>query len=685
MTENLPSALEVALNRLAGESVLASPGRDEGLIPAYSLLGELAEHCAGAPELREPIGAVAAQIERLLDAAQPFDEPAHRALQTLVEWLPRALDSRAAGRPLPVWNLTGAARSELAPTAPSPAEAGEAAADGLLELDLGESRELLQEFHCEASEHLLSIEAALLALEHRPGDPEAINSIFRSFHTIKGNAGFLGLVPMNRLAHEVETLLDLVRTDRLRVNGEIVTGILRSRDTLQALNQQVGEVLEHGREPDQIVPVGSLIETIRRLAAGSALPACAPDPAPRPQPAGEPASEPKPATPAKTANQTVRVSTDKLDTLMNVVGELVIVQSQLNETARQVGAAAPGLAGNVGLLSRLIKELQYNAMSLRMIAIQPTFQKMERLARDLARECGKKAAFTTSGGDTELDRGMVEEIADPLVHMVRNALDHGLETPEERLAHGKPETGSVSLRAFHRGGKVVLELRDDGRGLDRDKILAKARQKGLIAPEAQPAPDEILQLIFLPGFSTAEKVTAVSGRGVGMDVVRRNIERLRGEIEISSEVGRGTVFTIKLPLTMAIIDGLVVRVGDRRFVLPSTSVQRVVSLAADSIVPVQGCGEVVDLRGQLIPLRRLDRLYDIVSRAVESREGIVVIVESSGKNCALLVDQMVGKQEVVIKNLGSYLQGCSSVAGAAILGDGTIALILDPGALLQAA
>ena len=685
MTENLPSALEVALNRLAGESVLASPGRDEGLIPAYSLLGELAEHCAGAPELRAPIGAVAAQIERLLDAAQPFDEPAHRALQALVEWLPRALDSRAAGRPLPVWNLTGAARSELAPTAPSPAEAGEAAADGLLELDLGESRELLQEFHCEASEHLLSIEAALLALEHRPGDPEAINSIFRSFHTIKGNAGFLGLVPMNRLAHEVETLLDLVRTDRLRVNGEIVTGILRSRDTLQALNQQVGEVLEHGREPDQIVPVGSLIETIRRLAAGSALPACAPDAAPRPQPAGEPASEPKPATPAKTANQTVRVSTDKLDTLMNVVGELVIVQSQLNETARQVGAAAPGLAGNVGLLSRLIKELQYNAMSLRMIAIQPTFQKMERLARDLARECGKKAAFTTSGGDTELDRGMVEEIADPLVHMVRNALDHGLETPEERLAHGKPETGSVSLRAFHRGGKVVLELRDDGRGLDRDKILAKARQKGLIAPEAQPAPDEILQLIFLPGFSTAEKVTAVSGRGVGMDVVRRNIERLRGEIEISSEVGRGTVFTIKLPLTMAIIDGLVVRVGDRRFVLPSTSVQRVVSLAADSIVPVQGCGEVVDLRGQLIPLRRLDRLYDIVSRAVESREGIVVIVESSGKNCALLVDQMVGKQEVVIKNLGSYLQGCSSVAGAAILGDGTIALILDPGALLQAA
>jgi two-component system chemotaxis sensor kinase CheA len=269
--------------------------------------------------------------------------------------------------------------------------------------------------------------------------------------------------------------------------------------------------------------------------------------------------------------------------------------------------------------------------------------------------------------------------------MVRNSLDHGLETPEERVALGKPESGTVSLRAFHQGGKVLIEMRDDGRGLNREKILAKARQKGLVAPEAQPTPEEILQMIFLPGFSTAEKVTAVSGRGVGMDVVRRNIERLRGEIEITSEPGKGTVFTIKLPLTMAIIDGLVVRVGSQRFVLPTTSVQRAVCLAADSIVPIQGCGEAVDLRGGLVPLRRLDRIYGIAASADGAREGIVVIVESAGKKCALLVDEMVGKQEVVIKNLGTYLQGCSSVAGATILGDGTIALILDPISLLQAA
>jgi two-component system chemotaxis sensor kinase CheA len=280
---------------------------------------------------------------------------------------------------------------------------------------------------------------------------------------------------------------------------------------------------------------------------------------------------------------------------------------------------------------------------------------------------------------------MVEEIADPLVHMVRNSLDHGLESPEERIALGKPETGTVSLSASHQGGKVLIEMRDDGRGLNREKILAKARQKGLIAADVQPSPEEILQLIFLPGFSTAEKVTSVSGRGVGMDVVRRNIERLRGEIAISSELGKGTLFTIKLPLTMAIIDGLVVRVGEQRYVLPATSVQRAVCLAPGNIVPVSGCGEAVDLRGGLVPLRRLDRLYGIAAGSGDPDSGIVVVLESSGRTCALFVDEMVGKQEVVIKNLGTYLQGCRGVAGATILGDGTIALILDPASLLQAA
>jgi len=388
------------------------------------------------------------------------------------------------------------------------------------------------------------------------------------------------------------------------------------------------------------------------------------------------------------ATATVRVNTAKLDSLMDVVGELVIVHSQLSETARRFGTAAPPLAGNVSQLNRITKELQETAMSLRMIPIQPTFQKMERLARDVIRECSKSALFSTVGGETELDRTMVEEIADPLVHMVRNAIDHGLEPEAERVAAGKPASGTVTLRAFHQGGQVIIELRDDGRGLDPEKILAKARRQGLVPAGAAPSEAEIFQYIFLPGFSTADQITALSGRGVGMDVVRRNVERLRGKIEIASELGKGATFTVKLPLTMAIIDGLVVRVGEDRFILPASSVQRALRPTRDSLVPIQGCGEVLNLNGRMIPVQRLYRHFGISAQAQEPWEGILVIVESSGQTRAILVDEMVSKQEVVIKNLGSFLQGLTGttgVAGGAILGDGNIALILDPAALVQAA
>jgi two-component system chemotaxis sensor kinase CheA len=324
-------------------------------------------------------------------------------------------------------------------------------------------------------------------------------------------------------------------------------------------------------------------------------------------------------------------------------------------------------------------------MALRMIPIKATFQKMERLARDLARNCGKKAHFQVAGEDTELDRTVVEEIADPLVHMVRNALDHGLEMPADRVARGKPEAGNVGLSAYHQGSNIVIELKDDGRGIDPAKVLAKARSQGLVGPAEEPTRDEILHLIFAPGFSTAEKVTAVSGRGVGMDVVRRNIERLRGKIEIETEVGVGSTFRIKLPLTMAIIDGLVVRVGEDRFILPSISVQMALRPSRENIVTVHGRGEVLEMRGRMLPLHRLHRRFGIPAAAQEPWEGIVVIVEASGKVCALLVDEMVSKQEVVIKSLGAFMQSLPGVAGGAILGDGNIALILDPGTLLQAA
>ncbi|MFT3868952.1 MAG: chemotaxis protein CheA [Nibricoccus sp.] len=726
------AALDDVINRLAGESILAQSGRDEGLIPAYSLLGELCELSAAEPALQGPATGMRAELEKLLDNAKPFDDANLSALRSLVEWLPKALAAAKAGQSI----ATPSTPAKAAPGASSSAEItpavddGLAASDVVLDLNLEENRELLTEFHAEALDHLQQIEAALLALDEQPDDPEALNSIFRSFHTIKGVSGFLHLTPMHTLTHEVESLLDLARNRKLRLNSTIITEVLRSRDAVQAMVQQITAALENGTLPSQVIPVSHLMRAVKRLAvpdSSSTAPVIVPtvdsvppapvaiaddededdttppvapvlhfnetSPAIPAAPHAETAPTPKSAEAKPAAatqgksgsSSTVRVNTEKLDSLMDVVGELVIVQSQLNESARCLDGENTALARNIAQFGRLTKELQHTSMSLRMIPIKPTFQKMERLARDLARDFGKKVTFNVSGEDTELDRTVVEDIGDPLVHMVRNSLDHGLETRAERATTGKPEAGIVSLKAYHEGGNIVIELGDDGRGINPDKVLAKARKQGLVSETAQLSKEEILNLIFLPGFSTAEKVTAVSGRGVGMDVVRRNIEKLRGKIEIESEVGKGSTFRIRLPLTMAIIDGLVVRVGDDRFILPSTSVQMALRPAKEALSTVQGRGEILDHRGKVLPLHRLHRRFGIAGAVENPWEAIVVIVESNGKANALLVDDMVSKQEVVIKPLGGFLQNLAGISGGAILGDGNIALILDPGSLFAAA
>ncbi len=729
-SESLP-AIETAVNRLAAETVLATPGRDDGLIPAYSLLNEIAELCAGEPALLEPVKTLHGVLDKRLDNAQPFDAETLGTLARLVEWLPQALQDLAQGRAPRAMGDAPAASAQAEVAAEPEVE------EAVMTFGIEDNRELLTEFHSEAVDHLQQIEAALLVLDQEPDEPEALASMFRSFHTIKGNAGFLGLVPMHTLAHEVETLLDLARNRKLRLNSAIITEILRSRDALQALTQQVARALETGTPPTTAVPVSHLIRAVNRLAVVAPVETNTIVPLPGSEATHAPAAEiesleeepvqasetlapfhlsltnpPMPlpvqmasASPAASAtpsaahgnapaaqatkgavSQTVRVTTDKLDSLMDVVGELVIVQSQLVESSRGLGGdGGSPLQRNVSQLTRITKELQHTAMSLRMIPVKPIFQKMERLARDLARDFGKRVSFLTDGEDTELDRTVVEEIGDPLVHMVRNALDHGLESAADRLAHGKPEMGTIHLRAYHQGSNIVIELQDDGRGIDPEKVLAKARKQNLIAENAQLSREEIYALIFLPGFSTAEKITAVSGRGVGMDVVKRNIEKLRGKIEIVSEVGQGSTFKIKLPLTMAIIDGLVVGVGGDRFILPSTSVQMAMRPAKESIVTVHGTGEVLDLRGKMLPLHRLHRRFGIAAQAEQPWDGIVVIVETSGKVSALLVDELISKQEVVIKNLGAFMQNLPGVAGGAILGDGNIALILDPASLLQAA
>jgi two-component system chemotaxis sensor kinase CheA len=380
----------------------------------------------------------------------------------------------------------------------------------------------------------------------------------------------------------------------------------------------------------------------------------------------------------------VKVDTGKLDGLLDLVGEMVIAQSLVGQNLSQLAGVDPQLARNTAQLSRITKELQRVSMSLRMVPIRGVFHKMARVTRDLGVRQNKKVRYLTSGDDTELDRGVVEELNDPLLHMIRNSMDHGIETAEKRLATGKPALGTLQLRAYHQGGNIVVEIEDDGAGLNRDRILKKAIERGVATPNQSLTDEEVFSFIFAAGFSTAEKVTDLSGRGVGLDVVRRNIERLRGRVDISSRLGQGTLFKITLPLTLAIIDGLIVKVGEERYIIPTLSVRESFRPRADMISRVQGRGEVVNVRGRLIPLLQLHELFRVKPKSTDPTEGIIVVVESGASLRCLRVDSLLHKQEVVIKNINDMMIHKNPVlAGAAILGDGQVGLILDVNALVH--
>jgi two-component system chemotaxis sensor kinase CheA len=317
-------------------------------------------------------------------------------------------------------------------------------------------------------------------------------------------------------------------------------------------------------------------------------------------------------------------------------------------------------------------------MSMRMIAVGQLFQKTSRLVRDLSRKGGKQVELELSGEETELDRNIVEELADPLMHMVRNSVDHGIETPEERARAGKPAQARVLLKAAHQAGHIVIQISDDGRGLQREKILQKARERNLIDPRAELPDSEIFALIFHPGFSTAEKITDVSGRGVGMDVVRKQVQKLRGRIDVISKPGEGTTFLLKLPLTLAIIDGLVVGVGDQRYIVPVFAVREMLQPAEQAISTIHGRQEMALVRGTLLPLIRLHQRFHVEPRHQHPWESLLIVAESGAKLFCLMVDELIGKQEVVIKSLGEGMRNIPGVAGGAILGDGRVGLILDP-------
>ena len=390
------------------------------------------------------------------------------------------------------------------------------------------------------------------------------------------------------------------------------------------------------------------------------------------------------AAPGGADTHTLRVATDKVDKLINLVGELVINQSMLNEVVQDFSMAKLArLYEAVGAMERASRELQERVMGIRMLPIKHAFGRFPRLTRDLAATVGKKIDLKMSGEETELDKGVIEAIADPLTHLVRNSIDHGLETPEERRAAGKPEMGNVSLHAFHEGGSIVIEVCDDGRGLSRERILRKAIERGWITESDTPSDETVNNFIFQPGFSTAAQVTDLSGRGVGMDIVKKSVQALGGSITLTSTPGEGTRFRIRLPLTMAILEGLSMAVGDETYIVPLTSIVESIQPKASDVRRIAGRAEVVTVRESVLPILRLHEHFDINPRVTNPAEGLLVIVENDGRKAALLVDELIGQSQVVIKSLEANYRKIAGIAGATILGNGRVALILDVPSLLR--
>ena len=529
---------------------------------------------------------------------------------------------------------------------------------------------LLGDFIAESRESIAGAEAALLTLEVNPGDPEAINTVFRTFHTVKGTAGFMGLGQLADFAHHAESFLSRVRDRELPYTQAAASLALRSSDVLgdflDAVEASVATrapiVLphDHAHLLRDLLDVDAVLARVMPTANSAVVPVASPR--------GQAKTE---------ADQSVRVRTDRLDRLIDMVGELVIAQSMIAADPAVIGLGQHALTTQIAHAGKIMRELQELSMSIRMVPLKSTFQKLTRLVRDVAVRAGKVVELVTHGDETELDRTMVDAIADPLVHLVRNAVDHGLETPDDRVRAGKSRAGRVQLSAFQQGGSVIVELRDDGRGLNRDRILAKAIEQGLVSSGQALSDAEIHALIFAPGFTTAETLTAISGRGVGMDVVRRNIESIRGRVDIQSVAGQGTTFQIRLPLTLAVTDGMLVRVGAERYIVPLTSISLSFRPTPAMLSAIPPDGEVVMLRGEVLPIVRLHELFGIADAVVDPSSAILMIVGDGAHRVALLVDQLLGQQQVVAKTLGDGVGEIPGIAGGAILSDGRVGLIID--------
>lgn len=587
---------------------------------------------------------------------------------------------------------------------------------------------LVHDFIQESRDHIHSAETLMLDLESDPTNAEFINSIFRSFHTIKGVSGFLGIREVTELAHSIENVIDQARKNVLIIKPAHIDLFLHSMDCLKEIisNIEAGcetnsftipasysSIMEKLSVPDAIElqydittsgppkKLGTLLYEkgeIDNVQLTEAL---------RKQDSGDlrkigkiliedngvPVRSVAKAIAVQTQSritrnveETIRVPVNRLDQLIDAIGEAMISQSMVTADPAVKFSDSQTLLTKISQTNLIMRQIQELSMSLRMVSVKATFQKMARLVRDLSKKHTKEIEFITEGEDTEIDKSVVENIGDPLIHMIRNSVDHGIEMATDREAAHKSRIAKIHLRAYHKAGNVFIEIQDDGRGLDKDAIFEKAVSKGLCKPDDKLTENEIYQFIFLPGFSTAKVITDVSGRGVGMDVVKRNIETLRGSVEMSSEKGNGTTFTIRLPLTLAIIDGMVVKVDAETCIIPTLSIIETISTSYEHIETVLDKGNMIKVRGNLIPLLHLSGLFNNNHSKLNDKAKVTLIIEDMlGRKAGLLVDEIIGQQQVVIKNLGNGLGEVPGISGGAIMSDGSVSLIIDVSNIVRTA
>ncbi|MFH1716323.1 MAG: chemotaxis protein CheA [Planctomycetota bacterium] len=653
--------------------------------------------------LQEILGRISESIAEIKDAPVELLEQAKGETSSSVEALHKILQQDVEDTSQAIEMVSHAvvtlqslvAQVSESAVAPDPEQTQGAAPEEAETVIPEDDLPLVLDFIAEAYEHIESAEAGLLDLESKPDDSEVLNQIFRAFHTIKGMAGFLNLSEIGSLAHSAENLLDNARKGELVLAGTNSDAVFESIDMLKRMIAGLKESVESGEPVPAQEGLPNLLAKLKASVESKGVEEFLATP--EGQKKDEDLDEilcvegkveiRETTTKARgsSGDEKIKVSTARLDNLINMAGELVIAQLMVTEEVGRALAVEQDLSRKIAHQSKIVRELQELSMSMRMVPIHGVFQKMARLVRDLSHKAGKDVAFSTVGDDTELDRNIVDKIADPLVHMVRNSVDHGIEPRAERTKAGKNPNGQLELRAFHQAGDIVIEIEDDGRGLDKERILEKAISNGIVEPGQELSEEEIHKLIFHAGLSTAKQVTSVSGRGVGMDVVKKNIEALHGKIEIDSKLGVGTTFTVRLPLTLAIIDGQIVKVSGESYIIPINSIVRSLRPKREQISSVQSRGEMVMIRGKLLPLVRLYELFGVVPTTEDPTEALLMVVEEDNNRCCLLVDELLGQQQVVIKSLGEGLGSVKGVSGGAIMGDGRVRLILDVPSVMKLA